>query len=134
MSLLRLTQHIEKEDDYRIQIEFENDGTRQTAKACFEFKMTNEDRSDLRWYLEDYLQYPLEPAPKIAERIEGRIRELGIELFKQIFHANDNTHDLWAKLRDKLANTRVEVATDVKGATALPWELLRDPKTDERGT
>jgi hypothetical protein len=25
----------------------------------------------------------------------------------------------------------VEVATDVKGATALPWELLRDPKTDE---
>lgn len=132
MSLLRLTQHIEKEDNYRIEIAFEDDnGKRQTAKSRFEFRMTDQDRTELRWYLEDYLQYPLDPAPKIAERIEARIRELGIELFKNIFHANDNARDLWAKLRDKLADMRVEVETDVKGATALPWELLRDPKTDE---
>jgi hypothetical protein len=131
MPLLRLTQHIEQEDKYRIEIAFEDDGTRQTPEARFEFKMTDSDRTDLRWYLEDYLQYPLDPAPKIAERIEGRIRDLGIELFKKIFQANDETRDLWATLRDKLADTRVEVATDVKGATALPWELLRDPKTDE---
>lgn len=132
MALLRLTQHIEKEDDYRIEMAFEgDDGTRETPEARFEFKMTDGDRSDLRWYLEDYLQYPLDPAPQIAARIEGRIQELGIELFKKIFQANDETRDLWATLRDKLADTRVEVATDVKGATALPWELLRDPKTDE---
>ncbi|MEO7839436.1 MAG: CHAT domain-containing protein [Anaerolineales bacterium] len=132
MSLLRLTQHIEKEDNYRIEMAFEDDdGTRQAPEARFEFKMTDGDRADLRWYLEDYLQYPIDPAPKIAERIEGRIRDLGIELFKKIFQANDDTRDLWATLRDKLADTRVEVATDVKGATALPWELLRDPKTDE---
>lgn len=132
MSLLRLTQHIEKEDDYRIEMAFEgDDGTRETPEARFEFKMTDSDRADLRWYLEDYLQYPLDPAPQIAERIEGRIRELGIELFRKIFQANEDTSDLWATLRDRLADTRVEVATDVKGATALPWELLRDPKTDE---
>jgi len=132
MSLLRLTQHIEKEDNYRIEMAFEaDDGTRQAPEARFEFKVTDQDRADLRWYMEDYLQYPLDPAPKIAERIEGRIRELGIELFKNIFQANDDTRDLWATLRDRLADTRVEVATDVKGATALPWELLRDPKTDE---
>ncbi|MBK9603815.1 MAG: CHAT domain-containing protein [Anaerolineales bacterium] len=132
MALLRLTQHIEKEDDYRIEMAFEgDDGTRETPEARFEFKMTDSDRADLRWYLEDYLQYPLDPAPQIAARIEGRIRDLGIELFKKIFQANDETRDLWATLRDKLADTRVEVATDVKGATALPWELLRDPKTDE---
>jgi CHAT domain len=131
MSLLRLTQHIEKEDAYRIEIAFEDDGSRQTTEARFEFKMTDADRADLRWYLEDYLQYPLDPAPQIAARIEERIRELGIELFKKIFQANDDTRDLWATLRDRLADTRVEVATDVKGATALPWELLRDPKTDE---
>ena len=131
MSLLRLTQHIEKEDNYRIEIAFEDDGTRETPEARFEFKMTKEDREDMRWYLEDYLQYPLDPAPKIAERIEGRIRDLGIELFKKIFQANDETRDLWATLRDRLADTRVEVATEVKGATVLPWELLHDPKTDQ---
>ena len=132
MSLLRLTQHIEKEDNYRIEMAFEDDdGTRQAPEARFEFKMTKEEREDLRWYLEDYLQYPLDPAPQIAERIEGCIRDLGIDLFRKIFQANDDTRDLWATLRDRLADTRVEVATDVKGATALPWELLRDPKTDE---
>ena len=40
-------------------------------------------------------------------------------------HAN-----LWANVRAGLDNTRVEVFTDVTGAVALPWELLRDPKTD----
>ena len=129
--LLRLKQHIETEDRYRIEIEFDDGDSRQTPEARFEFKMTDQDRGDLRWYLEDYLQYPLDPAPQIAERIEGRIKELGIELFKKIFQANDETRDLWATLRDRLADTRVEVATDVKGATALPWELLRDPKPDE---
>ena len=89
MSLLRLTQHIEKEDNYRIEIAFEDDdGTRETPVARFEFKMTDSDRADLRWYLEDYLQYPLDPAPQIAARIEGRIRDLGIELFKKIFHSD----------------------------------------------
>lgn len=132
MSLLRLTQHIEREDNYRIQIEFiDDDDTRLTPEARFEFKMTDSDRTDLRWYLEDYLQYPLDPAPDIAKRIEGRIQELGVELFEEIFQANDDSHDLWATLRHKLADTRVEVATDVKGAAALPWELLRDPKMDE---
>ncbi|MFZ5856801.1 MAG: CHAT domain-containing protein [Chloroflexota bacterium] len=132
MPLLRLTQHIEKEDNYRIEMAFEDDdGTRQAPEARFEFKVTDQDRADLRWYLEDYLQYPLDPAPDIAKRIEGRIRDLGIELFDKIFEANRDTRDLWATLRHKLADTRVEVATDVKGATALPWELMRDPKTDE---
>ena len=63
MSLLRLTQHVEKEDTYRIEIAFEDGGSRQTAEALFDFKVTPEDRGDLRWYLEDYLQYPLDPAP-----------------------------------------------------------------------
>ena len=33
-------------------------------------------------------------------------------------------------MREKLDDTRVEIVTDIKGATALPWELLCDPKTD----
>ena len=107
-----------------------DDGTRPPLEARFEFKMTS-DRADLRWYLEDYLQYPLDPAPKIAARIEERMNELGIELFKEIFKNTQATR-LWAKIEDKLDDTRVEIATDVKGAVALPWELLRDPKTDAK--
>src|SRR6266542_3161682 len=51
-------------------------------------------------------------------------------LFRAVFHASDDTRDLWATVRDHLADTRVEVVTDVAGATAIPWELLRDPTTN----
>ena len=33
--------------------------------------------AQMRWYLEDYRIYPVDPAPKIAERIERRM--LGID-------------------------------------------------------
>ena len=84
----------------------------------------------MRWYLEDYLQYPRDPAPKIAARIEKRMAEIGTELFKGVFQSNDDARDLWAALRPKLSDTRVEIVTGVEEATTLPWERLRDPKTD----
>ena len=84
----------------------------------------------MRWYLEDYLQYPQDPAPKIAARIEGRMAEMGAALFRDVFQANDDARDLWATLRHQLNDTRVEISTGVEGANAMPWELIRDPKTD----
>ncbi|MCI0698890.1 CHAT domain-containing protein [candidate division KSB1 bacterium] len=131
MSILRLTQFTEAEDQYRVEVALEGDRLpRQTATSCFDFKLTPQDHEDLRWYLEDYLQYPLDPAPKIAARIEKRMSEVGVELFKAVFQANDDARDLWATLRDRLNDTRAEIITEVREATAIPWELLRDPKTD----
>jgi hypothetical protein len=56
--------------------------------------------------------------------------EIGMKLFNAIFHADDDARDLWATLRHHLDETRVEVATDVLSATAIPWEPIRDSKTD----
>ena len=131
MPLLRLTQNVEQEDNFRIEIAFEDDdGARQTADVKFPYQFTKEDRADIRWYLEDYLQYPLDPAPKIAERIETRLNELGKELFKSIFWYNDGTKIIWENIRHRLKDTRVEIITDIAGAVTIPWELLRDPQTD----
>jgi len=129
MLTLRLTQFTEAEDKYRVEVALEGDGLpRQTATSRFDFKLSPQDHEDLRWYLEDYLQYPLDPAPKIAARIEKRMSEVGVELFKAVFQ--DDARDLWATLRGKLNKTRVEIITGVREAAAIPWELLRDPKTD----
>jgi len=130
-SLLRLTQTAEGENKYRVEVSFEAAGLpRQTADARFDFALTAQDHEGLRWYLEDFLQYPLDPAPKIAARIEQRIVEIGTTLFKNIFQSGDDARDLWATLRDRLDDTRVEIITEVREAAAIPWELLRDPKTD----
>ena len=90
MPTLRLTQHEEKENQYSVEIVVEKEkGKRRKTDVTFPFEMTPEDRRDLRWYLEDYLQYPMDPAPEIAKRVEARITELGKSLFASVFHGND---------------------------------------------
>ncbi len=131
MYTLRLTQFTEVQDRYRVEVALEGEGLpRQTATAASSFQLTPQDQEDLRWYLEDYLQNPHDPAPRIAARIEQRLAEIGTELFKAIFQANDDARDLWATLRKHLKDTRVEIVTEVRESTLIPWELIRDPKTE----
>ena len=40
------------------------------------------------------------------------------------------TQRLWDKMADRLSDCRIEITTGVQEATALPWELLRDPLTE----
>ncbi|MBD1932046.1 MULTISPECIES: CHAT domain-containing protein [Cyanophyceae] len=131
MLTLRLTQHADSQPAYyRVEVALKGDGSRQTATVRFQFKLTQQEQENIRWYLEDYLQYLSDPAPQIAAKVERRMAEIGVELFKEIFQANDDARDLWATLRQNLNHTRVEILTDIAQATAIPWELLRDPKTD----
>src|ERR1022692_1496944 len=126
MSLLRLRQFAEGEGRYRVVAEFENGGVRRSAESRFELQFTAQDQEDIRWYLEDFLQYPMDPAPVIAARIERRMAEIGADLFTKVL---GNTQ-VWHEARHDLSGTRVEIETTVRDATALPWELLRDPDAD----
>jgi tetratricopeptide (TPR) repeat protein len=114
---------------YVVNVALEGSGGRRQAKARLDASLTPRDREELRWYLEDYLQYPADPAPQIARRVETRLAELGEELFTQIFGTGEAAQ-LW-RMVDSLADTRVEVDAGVEGDAAVPWELLRDPATDE---
>jgi tetratricopeptide (TPR) repeat protein len=125
MPVLRLRQTAEGGDAYRVLLELEANSRRREDTRQFKFKLEAQDQEDLRWYLEDYLQYPLDPAPKIAARIETRMDEIGAELFGAVLAGSP----VWDEARDDLAETRVEVVTGVQEATALPWELLRDPES-----
>jgi tetratricopeptide (TPR) repeat protein len=130
MPKLRLTHFADPNDLHRVEVAFEDGPTRRTAVSRFQFALSDQDREDLRWYLEDYLQYPLDPAPKIAARIEAHMAEVGGDLFSRIFQSNDDARDLWATVRPKLSDTRIEIATGVREAATIPWESVRDPKTD----
>jgi len=130
MPTLRLTQSSVSSDRFRVEAALEGDGApRQAATAEFDFRVSEQDREDLRWYLEDYLQHVADPAPKIAARVEGRIAEIGESLFKALFESNKSTDRLWARLQPELNRSRIEIVAGVREATAIPWELLRDPET-----
>jgi tetratricopeptide (TPR) repeat protein len=129
MLQLRIQQHTLAEGRHRVEIALEGDGPRRTAESTFEFSLSPQDEEGLRWYLEDFLQYPQDPAPSIARRVEGRMEEVGNELFQAVFQASEDARDLWAELRKRLPQTRIEIVTGVTEAATIPWELLRDPKT-----
>ena len=126
MPILRLQQSRQGDNHYSVGVTFEG----RTAQSRFEFVVTDQQREEIRWYLEDFLQYPLDPAPKIAARIEKEMAELGVKLFEAVFYSSNDARELWAEVRHVLNDTRVEIVADVAGATALPWELIRDPTTD----
>jgi hypothetical protein len=132
MRTLRLTQSVAGANRYRVEAMLEGGGQpHKVATAEFGFTLTAQDREDVRWYLEDYLQHAADPAPQIAARIESRIVEMGVELYEALSRSNDDAHALWSALRTQLNDTRIEIVTGVRDADMLPWELLRDPGTDK---
>jgi hypothetical protein len=66
------------EGHHRVDLDLTGDGAPRAATSTFDFHLSSQDEEDLRWYLEDFLQYPQEPAPTIALRIEGQSRGAAI--------------------------------------------------------
>jgi tetratricopeptide (TPR) repeat protein len=132
MSTLHIKQSTIGKNRYRVELSLQEEGLAPiSVSAKFKFELSEQDQKDLRWYLEDYLEFPFEPNPKVAARVEQRMTAIGTELFKAVFHADDETRDLWAEFHRNLNKTRVEISVeDVQEATSIPWELLRDPKRD----
>jgi hypothetical protein len=104
---------------------FTDTGVTLSEKRPFSFSLTEQDAEDIRWYLEDYRVYPVEPTPTIAKRIEKRMRDVGRELFGLVLAGSD----VWASVRAHLGDARVEVETELEDAL-VPWELMRDPVAD----
>jgi len=118
------------EGRHRVDLDLTGDGAPRAATAELTFGLSPQDEEDLRWYLEDFLQYPQEPAPMIARRVEGRMSEVGTKLFEEVFQANNDTRKIWSRLEERLPETRIEIVTGVTEAATIPWELLREPTAD----
>jgi hypothetical protein len=88
--LLRLTHQLAA-GEHAVELALEADGDPQPSTARFDFQLPPQDREDLRWYLEDYLQYPVDPAPEIAAGVEARLAIIGENLFTAIFQANERS-------------------------------------------
>lgn len=99
------------------------------AGAEFDFEWGRQDQEDLRWYLEDYLIYPADPAPKIAARVEQSIAATGILLFSDLFRGDPQASRLWEAAVEHLADLRVEIQTSEPRLARLPWELIREPNS-----
>jgi hypothetical protein len=110
----------------QVESSLEGCGPRLIERRPFSFTLSPQDAEDIRWYLEDYRIYPVDPQPKIAARIQQRMDDVGRELFGHVFAGGE----VWAKVRGSLGETRIEVETELADAL-VPWELMRDPVADQ---
>jgi hypothetical protein len=93
------------------------------------FELTPQHGERIRWYLEDYLQFDEDPAPQIARGVEALMAECGEGLFHRLFEGTYHGMQLWTMIEPHLSATRVEITTGISEATAIPWELIRNPHT-----
>ncbi|AUB83639.1 CHAT domain-containing protein [Candidatus Thiodictyon syntrophicum] len=100
------------------------------AEARITFALTPQEQEDLRWYLEDYLQNPGAVEPVQIAQIESMLHSRGEDLYRQVLTANPDTQAIWFAIRNQLADLRIEIASGISGAAAIPWELMRDPALD----
>ena len=113
----------------RVEVTWQEGAERRMAVAEFTDVPGAGDGERIRWYLEDYAEFPADPAPVIAREAEARLAEAGTDLFRRVFGGGDAA-GIWERARDRLADIRVEVDADPGAGPGLAWELLRDPGRD----
>ena len=91
----------------------------------YEFQVEGRPNSnlmrELRWYLEQFLDYPFHPETDHADRVLAALRAWGVQAFNALFDRRD--------AGDWLGNSSIlQVRGDDAHILSWPWEALYDPQ------
>jgi hypothetical protein len=128
---LRIEQRTKDSEHHAITLELlRPDESPLKASAEIEFALTPQEHTDLKWYLEGYLQRAESVTEEHVQQIEAMMRDRGIELFEKILEGDRTARRIFDRVVDDIADLRVEITTSVADAAAIPWELMHDPSLD----
>jgi len=88
--------------------------------------LTKQDREELRWYLEEYWQWPYEQFLTHGKRVEALLAQLGKRLYESVFKSTRARDILQAWRLHPDVMRQISIVSDIPGALSLPWELLHD--------
>src|SRR5688572_2276836 len=124
--LLRIVQRAKSAGLYQAEIEFINGTSRMQGTASVRFAPTEAEQEAIRWYFEDFLTLPLNPAPRIAQQIERRLDEIGLSLFADTFQSNEAVREIWVRAQHSRPLVHFEIACAAEETILVPWELMRE--------
>ncbi|MFI9757624.1 CHAT domain-containing protein [Streptomyces sp. NPDC051963] len=87
---------------------------------------SEQQREDLRWYFEDYLEYPTPAGDSVARSATESLQRLGERWFSQIF-LTEGMRQVWAEAEPCLSTLRIEIQDDTPEGDAIMWEALCPP-------
>ena len=129
MAVLRISEWPASGGVRRVEVTWQDGASRRVAVSSFGYQVESSEAETIRWYLEDFAEFPDDPGSAIARQAEIRLAQIGVDLFRRVF-ADREAADVWQRAQAQLGQVRVEVDVDPAETPGLPWELLRDPATD----
>jgi tetratricopeptide (TPR) repeat protein len=91
--------------------------------------LTTKEREQIRWYLEEYVDWPYEQFLERGKKIEALFPELGKRLYHTVFGSAGAMSVLQAWRLQPLQpgmQRQISIASEIPRALSLPWELLHD--------
>jgi len=88
--------------------------------------LTPQEHADLRWYLEEYLQWPYAEFASRGKRIEARLADMGKRLYQTVFGGALDLVQSWQL--QPAQRRQISIVSTVPAALSLPWELLHDER------
>ena len=88
--------------------------------------LTPQEREALRWYLEEYWQWPFEGFAERGKQIESLLPEVGKRLYRAVFGSFQAISLLQAWRLQPGRERQISILSDMPKALSLPWELLHD--------
>ncbi len=93
----------------------------------FAFDLTDDERGDLRWYLEEFLDLPDYGSRVRAEGVERRLERWGRALHDALF-GEAHFAKMLAEVETAPPPRLLTVASDDARVLRLPWELMADAR------
>src|SRR5258707_10328945 len=84
------------------------------------------ERKELRWYLEEYPMWPYLEFAERARQIEELLPEIGKRLYEAVFGSAKADRILQAWRLQPGEQRQLSIVSDLPSVLSLPWELLHD--------
>ena len=87
--------------------------------------LTEQERKDLRWYLEEYWKWPFEGFAQHARGVEALLVEVGKRLYREVF-GNATAAGIvqaWRLYPEKDVTRQISIISDLPRVLSMPWEL-----------
>ena len=88
--------------------------------------ISQKERDELRWYLEEYWKWPYEQFLARGKQVEALLPEIGKRLYGSVFGSVGAMQVLQAWRLQPQAARQVSIVSDIPRILSLPWELLHD--------
>src|SRR5262245_54572007 len=92
------------------------------TRAVVEGRPESDLFAALRWYLEEFLDYPFSPETEHAERVLAALRSWGEKAFNALFNTRDGGGMFDAATREGYDKLVLQVWSDDPRVLGWPWE------------